>query len=388
MRPLSSAALIIGVAAATVLSLTGTAHASVSSSDWTAVPLSSSYFADLGDPSPVSCVQGTDFCAVITTDSNNLDGSVIGNTALVTRNGGRTWSGYPMPALFSQVQSISCVSASICWAAGQGAEALPGLAETTDGGRTWMNMTPATWSSAQRWPNAIDCLSATTCWIAGQNNVGSIGDPWLAKTSDGGATWSTFTELPGSDATSLSTAYQLYGLSCTSATTCIAVGGSNRAPSEASVLATRNGGRSWTRTELPGADTLFGISCVQGAAGGWFFSPPAATCVAVGNAGSAGAESVVITSDNGGSTWSAAQDFDNGGWFASAACLTAKDCWIGGAGTTQALIGTVNGGSSWTSVSADTTNEEVYVSCLSRSVCVATIGNGLYVTDDDGGLAG
>jgi hypothetical protein len=195
-----------------------------------------------------------------------------------------------------------------------------------------------------------------------------------------------FTQLPGSDATTKDSAYQLFGLSCPSAIACVAVGGPNQAPSDASVLATRNGGLSWTRTELSGADTLFGISCVQGATAGWF-APGAPMCVAVGVAGPNATESVVITSDNGGSTWSAAPDFDNGGWFDSAACFSAKDCWVGGEGTTQALVGTINGGASWTSVTADTTNEAGYVSCLSSTVCVASIDNGLYVTSNDGGLA-
>jgi hypothetical protein len=48
------------------------------------------------------------------------------------------------------------------------------------------------------------------------------------------------------------------------------------------------------------------------------------------------------------------------------------------------MVGTSDGGGSWSSVTAETTNEDGSVSCLSASVCVATTDNGLWVTADGG----
>jgi hypothetical protein len=54
-----------------------------------------------------------------------------------------------------------------------------------------------------------------------------------------------------------------------------------------------------------------------------------------------------------------------------------------------ALDGTANGGKSWTLVTATDSNiDEGDVACLSVSVCVATTDNGLWVTQNDGGLTG
>jgi hypothetical protein len=52
------------------------------------------------------------------------------------------------------------------------------------------------------------------------------------------------------------------------------------------------------------------------------------------------------------------------------------------------LAGTANKGKTWSTVTSDTTNEDGSVSCLSVEVCVATTDNGLWVTSNDGGLAG
>jgi hypothetical protein len=54
-----------------------------------------------------------------------------------------------------------------------------------------------------------------------------------------------------------------------------------------------------------------------------------------------------------------------------------RKVWVDPGGTTVALASTSNGGKD---VKSDTANEDGSVSCLSTSVCVATTGNGLWVS--------
>ena len=128
--------------------------AALSSADWAEASLPSSYY--VGDTvSPVSCARGTRFCAAITEDSANIvNGYYIGQAALVSTNAGKSWHGYAtLPATLT-LNALSCVSASVCWAAGTNFQGKPGVAETTDGGQTWTDTSLASWATATWWPNA------------------------------------------------------------------------------------------------------------------------------------------------------------------------------------------------------------------------------------------
>ena len=101
-------------------------------------------------------------------------------------------------------------------------------------------------------------------------------------------------------------------------------------------------------------------------------------------------DSVIVTSRTGGRSWSTDQDFGNQNPFYSITCTDASHCWAAGNGfQNEALDGTADGGRSWSLVTSSEGNtNEGSVSCVSVSVCVATIDDGLWVTTDDGGLAG
>ena len=88
----------------------------MSGNDWIAQSLAARYsFESL---SPVSCVSGQQFCLVIAGDSRVNDGFNVGQAALVSTNGRKSWKGYAtLPSTF-QVLAVSCVSSSVCWAAG------------------------------------------------------------------------------------------------------------------------------------------------------------------------------------------------------------------------------------------------------------------------------
>jgi hypothetical protein len=307
----------------------------------------------------------------------------------VTTDDGANWSGYtdlPADMSIGQYASISCVSTSVCWMVGGGEGGGANIAKTTDGGVTWTDVTPAGWLDSYV-SDSVDCLSATDCWIGGQNwdSFGPDpldGTPWLAHTTDGGSTWTIFTNLPtlpqNDDPNGT---YLIDAISCTSATDCVAAGGLNDGAGLAEVITTSDGGDTWTLSTDPtlrGVQDIFGLSCVP--TGGL------PVCDVAGAALEAEGP-LEITSTDGGSTWSGIETYDNTGWFQAISCPDAQHCWASGGGTTVALLGTADGGASWSERTADTTNEVGSVSCASVSFCVSTADNAVWYTTDGGGLS-
>lgn len=367
---------------AVVVGLADPARAALSGNDWTEQTLPANYSIGEGAPlSPVSCVPGTHSCVVIASDSANLvNGSFIGQAALVSTDAGQSWTGYATLPSTMQITALSCASASVCWASGFAWAGGPAVAKTTNGGQTWTDMTPVAWVNVTWTPNVIDCVSATICWLAGMDGAGGLQNPSVVKTTDGGTTWTTFTNLPTFTSSDPNGTYELDGISCVSAISCVAVGGLNEADGTATVITTTDGGATWTRSTDPTLsriEQLFGVSCLTATRG-------KVTCFAAGAAHEGG--SIAVLSRDEGATWGRKREFDNTGWLNSISCASTRNCWAAGSGTAVALNGTSDAGKSWSSVTSDTTDEDGAVSCLSVRVCVATTDNGLWVTSDDGGL--
>jgi hypothetical protein len=383
-------ALAAGASIAVTVGLAMPARAALSGNDWTMVKLAARYtkgISEAGGIKPVSCAPGTTFCVAVVGDTKNiLDNNAIGQAALVTRNAGRTWTGHAtLPSAF-QVDAVSCATEEVCWVTGTTwATGGPAVAETTDGGKTWTDKTPADWANAPWWALAIDCPTATTCWMAGP--TGFLQDPSVERTTDGGATWTLFSNLPKVTETPIGS-YQLEGLSCVSADSCVAVGGLNGGSGPASAISTTDGGATWSLSSsagLSGIEQLDGASCLPDTGGN-------ITCYAAGNApaapGTDQLSSVVLVSHDDGASWAQVAGYPDNAWFSSISCASPQNCWAAGLSSTEALAGTGDGGSSWSIVSTDDTNQEGSVSCLSISTCVAVSDNGIWVTSDDGGLTG
>jgi hypothetical protein len=378
--------LAVAVAAATFIGTAGPADAALPNSDWTLVTPANDYLPVSG---PESCVHGTQFCMVMTGDLADVTNGQYDDADLVTTNAGKTWTPYNnlQPALTGASQ-LSCASVKVCWAL-YGAD----LAETTDGGVTWVNKTPAAWAGKQNayLLSSLDCISTATCWVSGTYpKPGNVNDPYLATVTNGRLM--VFSNLPslGHGGT-----YGLTGVSCVSALSCVAVGIGGTTTAEPVVLTTYNGGLTWRLSVPSGILPLYSVSCVP-ATGDGLASAPALTCYAGGGTASLASPStdsatVAVTHD-GGLSWNTVENAPNVGWHVgSISCASASNCWATASGfTSTSLLGTADGGASWSTVTSDYQVGEYSseVSCPSLTTCVATTAARIAVTADDGGLAG
>ncbi|MGN6678794.1 MAG: WD40/YVTN/BNR-like repeat-containing protein, partial [Streptosporangiaceae bacterium] len=370
------------------------ARASLTGTDWVMQTLPANFLIGSNSPSfaPVSCVPGTGFCAVIVGDTDlvNPTDFQIEQAVLVTTDGGRTWTPYTgLPlnsSTFWSYDAISCPTTSVCWAAGTGAMpgsawAQPLVAKSTDGGQTWTLKSPGSWTipGSVYWANAIDCVSVSTCWIAGQG-PSDLAVPFVAATTDGGATWTNFQNLPSFTPYDPNGTYSLNTIWCASALSCVAAGGLNEGDGQAQVISTSDGGATWSVSPDPtlhSLQQLFQLTCLPVSGG-------LSTCRAAASANSASGP-VVVTSTDGGTTWSGQETHNNTGWMSAISCADAQHCWAAGAGTKLGLLGTSDGGSAWQAVMSDTTNEYGQISCATTAFCVATTDGALWVTTDGGG---
>jgi hypothetical protein len=380
-------ALALPAAATPATASAAAAPAGLASSDWQQAALPANYYVGNGQNgpavTPVSCVPGTEFCLAITSYlPPGLNGQ-IPQGVVVTKNGGASWHGFPSLNSGPYVNAASCASKSACWVAGfNPSTGAPEIAESTDLGKTWTDKTPASIASPSQQLIGLDCVTAKVCWVVGDDQTNGVA-PFAARTTDGGSTWKVFKNLPAITPYDPNGTYQLSTISCTSAASCVAGGGLNYSDGLAQVISTTDGGKTWSRSTsatLTGLQQVFSLSCLPASTG------PATCMGAADNQAAAGP--VAIRSTDGGATWTALQSFDTTGWLNSVSCADTTHCWAAGAGTTVGLAGTADGGASWSTVIADTSNIEGVVSCASLTLCVASSDNELWVSTDFGGLGG
>ena len=240
----------------------------------------------------------------------------------------------------------------------------PSAAAASATAQSWTTNT--SYASSSMSLAGVACPSATQCYAVGESAFKSA---MILASTNGGTSWSQQNvQIPG----------PLTAIACSSPTSCVAVGG-------ATVASTANGGTTWTPQQLESV-ALTGVAC-----------PSTSTCIAVGSDApqSSGCDSgITYSTHTGGQSWTSTPTrcFTPSG----ISCANAARCMVSGtqaSGSTNygAVLRSVDGGNVWRSADvlkqADTGLSAI--SCPSSAVCVA-VGNSTsqpIVRTEDGGAS-
>ena len=186
----------------------------------------------------------------------------------------------PAPAnSAAQLQAVSCPAPGICFAVGYsvatGTFTESTLAERWSGGQWAIQPTPSPGTGGIDQLTGISCLSATDCTAVGIIDTQTAANGTLVEHWDG----TNWTVVPSPDPAG-TTVTDFTGVSCASATSCTAVGlydTSGHRPHELP-LAEHWDGTSWTVTHVPLPDGI-----TAGGLDGGVSCPSATYCIAVGS---------------------------------------------------------------------------------------------------------
>jgi hypothetical protein len=258
----------------------------------------------------------------------------------------------------SLLYGVSCVSASFCAAVGE-YDRGPGGGDDDPLVEMWNG---SGWTGVAVLPTigrltGVSCVSATSCIAVGYSVDFSTGLKQTLVESWNGTSWGQVgSPDPGTSDNVLA------GVSCLSATSCIAVG--SQTASNQQTLVESWDGTAWSvvpSPSRPGTSGLDGISCVS-----------ASSCTAVGSStATAKAVSKTLIETWNGSTWSIVPSPNNSSgqpnYLSSVSCPTATFCVAGGSqaqvwdGSTWSIVYSL-GGYSGAGLSG--------VSCPSASSCL------------------
>jgi photosystem II stability/assembly factor-like uncharacterized protein len=259
--------------------------------------------------SGISCPTSTQCMAVGTTGASVPGSGIIE----LTSDGGATWAPGNAPPSALAVTSVSCSSRSDCTGiVSQGT--VSWSAHSTDFGQSWQqegNLPPSFVAG-----DDLTCF-ASTCLVPGYIPTGDgHGVGTIALSTDGGQTWAQASTPAGIGV--------LQSVACPSPASCLAAGTtsttvSDVVPAKGELLASTDGGRTWTAATGPTAvDDIYGIAC-----------PSPQQCAIVGTKWSgtpAVATGAIAQSVNGG------QSFENSSrayvpiTLAALSCPTTTDC--------------------------------------------------------------
>jgi photosystem II stability/assembly factor-like uncharacterized protein len=169
-----------------LLTTGGTPAASATTPSWK----TTASYSPLPNVRAVSCAAGATTCVAVGDDGGNYA------SILVSNNGGSTWSLGTVPSGVTALATVSCPSATICYAGGGS-----GILKSSNGGASWMVQDSA-FS-----PQSISCFTADQC--------SAVGGLQIVATTDG-STW-TFQTAP-------TQTNSLNGISCPNQAQCFAIG--------------------------------------------------------------------------------------------------------------------------------------------------------------------
>ena len=248
-------------------------------------------------PSPTLNSKFNGISCTSTTSCIAVGGAYSGGvwSTLVEKWDGSSWSietsANSAPTESNVLNAVSCVSASFCVLVGHYVNSsYQTLIEVWDGSAAVMQTSANTSPSEDNILNGVSCLSATSCVAVGYHSNGSVAQ--TLSESWNGSVWS----IDLSASVPSSTQQILNGVSCTSATSCFAVGlyfdGSVYLP-----LIEMWDGSSWSVQALPLVSANGGftpaVSCVS-----------ATSCVVTGSTIDGGFVRSTLVATWDGSAWS------------------------------------------------------------------------------------
>jgi hypothetical protein len=156
----------------------------------------------------------------------------------------------PNTAADNYLQSVTCTSASDCWAVGFTLDRSTGifqnLAERYDGTSWTLAATPDTSNTMTNILSGVTCTSSSDCWAAGYSDPGpGLGYRTLLERWDGTA----WTIVPSPN-TSANRSNFLYSVKCTSASDCWAIGMYYNGMADQTLIE-RWDGTAWTMVPSP-----------------------------------------------------------------------------------------------------------------------------------------
>ncbi len=276
--------------------------------------------------------------------------------ALSSSDGGASWTASTLPSGETLLSAVTGAvpgtsTGAAAWAVGQGTNGTGAVLGSADGGSSW---------TSEGLPSGVGPLfavsfpSATDGWAGGETaatgSSGAGGAGMLVHTTDGGTAWqvapvevrtSTGPEPAPVDPVS---GVSFVGTSDGWIVTEGQVSGGSTCPTDAAILATTNGGKTWEFQTVPsGVASLAGVAFASPSVG-WAVG---STCAGTG---------VVLATTDGGTSW-AAQTLPSGtGILDGVAAASTTTAWAvgrtiasgpGGAGAVGLTISTTDGGSSW-----------------------------------------
>jgi hypothetical protein len=288
----------------------------------------------------------------------------FGGLAMVSSDGGATWSAPVLVPGSTMLRSVSCPSVSTCVAVGYDGSSAGvvsvGTAPSTAGDPwSWTTAVDVTGTTGLQW---VDCPSSTECVAVGANSAG-VGV--AVSSSDGGSSWSSPQTLSG-------TTFSL-GVTCPSTTTCLAV--TQGASSGEAFVGAESSSGSWTWTTtsalaLPSGDFVYSLDC-----------PSSTACLGSGTTLSEGLiDTLDYSSTSSSWSWGTPQAIAGTSTFSEISCTSTSDCVaVGGApsGTPDVTVATTDGGTTWSAPDAPSGPTQGFrsVACASRSsgssTCVA-----------------
>jgi len=271
---------------------------------------------------------------------------------------------------------VTCTSASDCWAVGLWFNDVADqtLIERWDGSSWAIVDSPSTGVDQSNWLYGVTCTSASDCWTVGFyfNHINYINQTLIEHWD--GSSWAIVSS-PNTSSTQINI---LYGLTCTSAAGCWAVG-AYFVGNTPQTLIERWDGSSWAiipspNTSSTARNSLSGVTCTS-----------ASDCWAVGDAFVSGVDQTLVEHWDG-SSWAIVSSPDTNSTYANnlsgVTCISASDCWAvgyafnaGANGAAQTLTEHWDG-SSWVIVNSQSTdptqdNYLASVTCPSASQCWA-----------------